>query len=123
MSASTPKYGISYLQGGDQFHLIDEWTQVIAERLDLLLGESGVVNIGQDTVDTTKSVRVNYSRSYAGTGPNPPRVLCVLNDGPALANDFRVWATAEDNTGFTINVRGSQLTTREYRWICKPRGN
>lgn len=123
MSAQTPKYGLSYLTGTDALALIDEWTQVLAERVDLLFGETGDTSITPSAVDTATSLRVNYARSYAGTGGgNPPRVTAVVNEGRTMAQDFHTWVSGEDFTGFTLNIRATTTATRSVRWICRPRG-
>lgn len=117
MPDDTDRYSIPYALPSDALATVDNTLQALAERVDLLRGETGTVNIGADTADVTKSQRVNYARSYAALGFTP-RVSLQVNDDFQTSNVFRAWVSLEDATGFTLNIRASNLVVRPVRWFA-----
>lgn len=118
MTSSTPKYAIPYSTGTDGLDTVDDTMKALAERVDLMIGEAGDTSITPSAADTNTSVRVNYSRSYAAAGV--PKVLCAVNESRAVATTVWVWSSAEDATGFTLNIRASSTATRSVRWVARP---
>ena len=118
MSSTTAKYAIPYSTGGDLASTIDDTMQALANKVDLLMGEYNDTTITPSAVDTTTSVRVNYSRSYATVAV--PKVIAVCNEARATAAVVNVWTSAEDATGFTLNIRSSTTAARLVRWFARP---
>lgn len=116
MPASTPTYGLPYPAATDPLANGDDAIKALAERVDLLLGESGFTNITPSAVNTTTSVRINYARSYAGLAPIVPAPFAQLASAVASTDTVYVWASAADATGFTLNIRASSTTLRNVRW-------
>lgn len=116
MPGTTSKYGIEYPVGTDPVADADQTIKAAADRLDLLLGESGVTTITPTAADTTTTLRVNYSRSYAALAPLVPRATAHVNESYAVATVVNVWTTAEDATGFTLNIRSSGTAARSVKW-------
>jgi hypothetical protein len=117
MPGSTTKYAIPYSDGGDAMGTVDDTMQSMAERIDLLMGETGTKNITPSAPDTDTSVRVDYARDYSAVGAPFPMVQ--INESIATANQAVVWASAADATGFTLNIRASTTTIRSVRWTCR----
>lgn len=116
MPSSTAKYGVPYPTGADPVADGDNTIQSLATRVDLLLGEVGTANITPSAVDTTTTLRVNYSRSYAALAPLVPQPIAVINEMVAVAGTVHLWTSAHDATGFTLNVRSSSVATRNVKW-------
>ena len=109
-----------YPGGGDAAATLDTKIQELAERVDLLRGEQGTTSITPSAVDTNTSQRVDYARSYAALAPNVPRVTVTITEQRTMAQDFHAWASAEDHTGFTLNIRASSTGARSCRWVVNP---
>jgi hypothetical protein len=118
MSGTTAKHGIPYMTAGDQAASIDEASLAMATRLDLLLGESGTVQMTPSAANTDTTVRVNYARSYADLAPIVPVVLVNLAESVASTQTTYVYADGFDATGFTLHIRSSVTTQRTVRWRC-----
>lgn len=102
MSALTNKYAIPYAVPTDAPANFPALMQTMAERLDLLQGEVNSTTINVAAANTTYTVRVNYSRAYTGLGPRAFLSLLGAQTGPTV-----VWASAQDDTGFTLGVRST----------------
>lgn len=117
MSAQTAKWHMDYSEGSDGVDTIDETMQALAERLDLLHGETGLATITPSGADVATSLVVFYSRTY----PTVPR---VFTEGPpavyAIANQLNVWVTNELVDRFTLNIRSYNTTARDVRWWARP---
>lgn len=120
MSSITAKYDIPYSEGSDSVDTIDETMQALAERLDLLQGESGTDTI-QAAGAGTVTKRINYARNYStalgGLG-FVPRASVQLSTSHA---DTILWVEGEDSTGFTVGLRTATAGTliRTFRWFCR----
>lgn len=119
MSGTTTRYAVPYMTSGDSVATIDEWTLAVAERIDLLAGESGTDTITPSAADATTTKRVNYARSYAAL-PAVPKAFVVINESVATTQEATVWTTAEDATGFTLNIRASTTGARSVKWTVRP---
>lgn len=120
MSSSTGKYGIPYSEGTDSVDTIDETMQGLAQRLDLLLGESDTTTI-QAAGAGVVTKRVNYGRDYSsvfgGLGFTPrASVQLVTNHADTI-----LWVESEDATGFTLGLRTTLAGTaiRTVRWFVR----
>lgn len=128
MSASTPTNGVIYATGGDPIHTVNELMQAMAERVDLMAGETGTDTL-QAAGAGTVSKRINYARSYATPqGPTGlqtavplPRAWIQQETNHA---DTILTVSAEDRTGFTATLRTANAgtATRTFRWFARPMG-
>jgi hypothetical protein len=120
MTATTSKYVIPYPTGTDDVRDGENAMQAIADRVDLLLGETGTDSITPSAANTTTTKRINYARSYAGL-PLVPRAW-VMPDAAINSTDaVFFWVSGEDATGFTLNVRSQSTTAKAIRWMCRAR--
>lgn len=120
MSDLTSKYKLPYPLPGDAVATVDDTVEALAERLDMLLGETGSTTITPSAVDTQTGKRINYTRSYAALAPLVPSVQLTMGEGLSTSNVVQLWVTGEDATGFTLNIRSSTTTTRTIRWLSRP---
>lgn len=116
MPSDTVKYDLPYPVAADPVKDGENLIQQLAERVDLLLGETGTVTLTGMVADTTKSQRVNYARDYGTLIP----AAFAFNDATAASSiTIHIWTSAEDSTGFTLNVRSSSTSNRAIRWLCR----
>lgn len=119
MTSLTAKYSITKPAGTDLVRSGDDHIRLAMDRIDLLLGESGTVNITPSAANTDTALRVNYARSYATLAPLVPRALANINESiNAAAAPTTVWTSAEDATGFTLNIRSATTGIRSVKWRC-----
>lgn len=118
MTGTTAKYAIPYATGTDPLGAVAARMQSLAERVDLLNGETGQLTIVPSAINTTTSVRVNYVRTYAALAAIP-RAFVVNNAVVQSTDSVYLWVSLEDATGFTLNVRASSVTGRNVRWFCR----
>lgn len=116
MPGATAKYGVPYAVGSDDVKTVDNTMQALAERMDLLLGESGIDNIAPSAADTVTSKRINYARSYAALAPLVPMPFVAIRESVTTSQQVTVWTSSEDATGFTVNIRANTTTARNIRW-------
>lgn len=122
MSTTTTKYGLTKPDDADPLvEVVSTQLRATMDRLDLLLGESGSQAIQATAADTNVSVRVNYSRDYTSTGKTP-RVALTCDSQTGSTVTQHAWVTAEDYTGFTLNMRKSNTTISSWRWFARPLG-
>lgn len=119
MANSTTKYGIPYAEGADGLDTIDETWIAMARRLDLIAGETGSTTIqaaGAGVVTKRVNYARDYSTTYGGLGYTP-RAWVQLSSGHA---DTILTVSAEDSTGFTLELRTALAgtLTRTVRWFC-----
>lgn len=117
MSASTSRYGLPYSIANDAVSTVDDTMQALAQRLDLMLGETGTLSLASGTADTAVSQRVNYSRDYSSVGA--PTVMVMQDGNVTAANTVNYWVTSPDATGFTLNMRTSNTTSKAFRWTAR----
>ena len=116
MPGSTPRYGIPYSTGADGVHTIDQTMQALADRVDLLLGETG-----SDTITAagagTVSKRITYARTYPADMPIP---RATIQQSTNHADSIFI-VDGEDRTGFTVTLRTSSAgtATRTFRWLAR----
>lgn len=118
MSTTTAKYGIAKVAATDLVRDGDDTQRAAMDRIDLLLGESGTKSITPSAANTDTSVRVDYSRSYAGLAPLVPTPMVQLNESVPTTISCFVWASAADAAGFTLNIRSGNVSARSIRWRC-----
>lgn len=116
MPGSTPKYAVPYSIGSDDVKTVDDTMKAQAERVDLLLGESGIDNIQPSAADTITSKRINYARSYAALAPLVPMPFVAIRESVTTAQQVVLWTSSEDATGFTVNIRANTTAARNIRW-------
>lgn len=119
MTTTTAKHGITKPAGTDLVRSGDDHIRLAMDRIDLLLGESGTVNITPSAANTDTTLRVNYSRTYAALAPAVPRAMAVIGESiNAAASPTTVWTSGEDATGFTLNIRSATTGIRSVKWRC-----
>lgn len=117
MSSQTARWDLPYSEGTDGVDTIDETMQALAERLDVLQGETGNDTIQAAGIGTVSKV-INYARNYTGLGN--PRVTITRTSNH---DDTILWVTAAGATSFTINLRtlAAGTATRSFDWQARPR--
>lgn len=118
MTGSTSRYSIGYPQGTDPVRNGDDTVAAALQKIDLLMGEWGTVTVTGIAVDTVKSQRINYSRSYAGVPT--PRAFAMQDQNTVSGTNTNIWITGEDSTGFWLNFRSASSADRTFRWFAKP---
>lgn len=116
MAGSTAKYALPYPTGVDDVADGDEKIKALAERVDLMLGQHGQVNLAPSGSDVVTSANVVYGRTY----PTVPRVFLSLASAVGTATTVFVWSTNETTTGCTINMRASNASSRTVNWMARP---
>lgn len=120
MSTTTSKYGLTKPEDSDPVvEVLGNQLRATLDKLDMLLGETGTVDIQDDSNDTVKSVRVNYARDYTSTG-SVPTVLLSCESSTAASVTHHAWVDGRDYTGFTLNMRKSNTTISTWRWLARP---
>lgn len=127
MSTFTAKYAIPVLQSSDPVASSPTVMAALANRLDLLLGESGQASF-TGASNTTLSVAVVLSRTYPGnSGAAVPGIVVIQPTsllGPA--NNQMLWVdtwtgTATTITGFTLRMQSSNAPSgRLFNWRFLP---
>lgn len=117
MPDETTKYDFPYPVGGELASSLDDTAELLAERIDLLHGETGLATITPSAIDTQTQLVVMYGRTY----PFVPRVLLEPRfTYPAIANQIRWWTSNELVDRFTLNIRSYNVAARDFRWITFP---
>lgn len=126
MSSFTAKYAIPVLGAGDPVSQAPTIMAALANRVDLLLGESANI-AAACTAGVLFSQAVVLGRTYPGNalGATPGTVIITpLSNVGATAQVFyyvNAWTgTASSVTGFTVNVMSSTTTTRQFQWRFLP---
>lgn len=120
MPNETAKYDVPSIDGAEAADQIDDVMLLLAERIDLLLGESGTDTITAAGAGVVTK-RINYARNYStalgGLGFTP-RANVQLATNHA---DTVLWVESEDATGFTVGLRtaAAGTATRTFRWFCR----
>lgn len=129
MTTQTAKYQIAYPQLVDTIASLASTCQNLAQRVDLLLGESGTWNPSM-TAGTAISTPITLARTYPGNAlaGAPPGVVIVQAAGAmgAGASAF-AWVlpgswvgSAATVTGFTLNAISSTTASRLFYWRFLP---
>jgi hypothetical protein len=126
MSSATAKFVIPYPVAGDAVNQEPVTVKALADRMDLLLGESGswspvlAAGVAQASV-------IVLGRTYPGnSGAAVPGTLIVtpgssIGSGAIVQHWVSAWTgTATTITGFTLNVISSTATTRTFLWRFLP---
>lgn len=116
MAGATAKYAFPYPTGGDDVAAGDEKIKALAERIDLMIGQSGDVNLAPSGSDVVTSQAVAYGRAY----PTVPKVICGIGSPVGSGATVFVWPTLETVNGFTINMRASNASARTVTWTARP---
>lgn len=128
MPSQTAKYGINYPLSTDSVASVALTVQNAAARMDLLLGESGVVTVspGANVLSTTAVV---LGRTYPGNSGAAVPGIVVLDWNQALAPaaaQANMWITAWTGTattitGFSINFQCTAAqAARNILWRFLP---
>lgn len=120
MPGQTSKHLLPYPIAADAVADGEDVITQLAQRLDLLLGETGTTTITPSAANTTTTKRVNYSRSYGALAPVVPRPFAVIDEGVGTTLEVNVWTSAEDASGFTLNIRASDTQNRAVKWLTRP---
>lgn len=124
MSSFTAKYQIPVLGAGDPVAMTPTVMAALANRVDLLLGESGTYS----QTGTSGTQAVSLARTYPGdTGAAVPgwvlfQFRSTLASGVVIAHWITAWTgTATTITGFTINWQASNpQSDRTVHWRFLP---
>lgn len=127
MPSSTAKYVIPYPVAADPVASEATAVQNLANRVDLLLGESGALTLSPAAA-TTLSTGVVLGRTYPGnTGAAVPGIVMVeLVSTAGSGTTWNWWittwtGTASTITGFTLNMQWSAAqTNRVFNWRFLP---
>lgn len=127
MAGSTAKYAIPFVQTADPVAQIATLMASLANRVDLLLGESGQVSFtGAATTDL--AVAVALSRTYPGNvGAAVPGIVIVQPTSLLSSANNQMWyvanwtGTASTITGFSIHLHSSTApAARLFNWRYIP---
>lgn len=129
MSGTTSKWLIPYPQASDTVASLAATVQNLANRVDLLNGESGVWT-NAFTAGTPATTAITLSRTYPGnstlTGGVGPGVVILqpfTSVGSGLTISYWVVSftgTTSTVTGFTLGGQSSNATTRSVIWRFLP---
>jgi hypothetical protein len=129
MSSSTAKYVLPYPLAGDAVNQEPVTVQALANRMDLLLGESGIWNPSL-VANTAQGQAVSLARTYPGNASSPgtinPGVVIIstftpLGSGVTVFTWVNAWTgTATTVTGFTLNAIASVTAARTFHWRFIP---
>jgi hypothetical protein len=129
MTALTTKYSIQYAVLADTVASLAGTIGNLAQRVDLLLGESGVWNPSL-VANTAQGTAISLSRTYPGnsTGPTTvaPGVVIVTpftpqGSGVTVFTWVNAWTgTSTTVTGFTLNAIASVTAARTFHWRFIP---
>lgn len=117
MPGSTLNLLIPYMLATDDLASLDEFTLSLANRVEVLLRErqGGVDNITPSAANTDTTKRINFPHAYLAT----PRVIVGFREALVPGSSV-LWATAPDNTGFTLGIRSTNTANRSITWIAVP---
>lgn len=126
MAAQTTKYKIDYAQLTDTVASLATTIQNLANRVDLLLGESGTYTAAM-TAATVHNQAITLARTYPGNvGAAVPGIVIIEHassiGGAATVFEYvDTWTgTASTITGFTIHALSSTTTSRTFHWRFIP---
>lgn len=127
MSTVTTKYAIPVLQSSDPVGSSPTVMAALANRLDLLLGESGQASF-TGASSTTLSVAVALARTYPGNSGAAVPGIVILQPTSLLgpSNNQMLWVdswtgTATTITGFTIRLQSTNAVAgRLFNWRYLP---
>lgn len=126
MSSLTTKYAIPFPVAADAVSAEPTTLAALANRLDLLLGESGVWSPSM-TAGVTSSTAIALSRTYPGNAAgSTPGIVIVqyqtpMSSGVIVQHWVATWTgTATTVTGFTLNAISSTTTGRTFIWRFLP---
>lgn len=129
MTALTTKYSIQYAVLADTIASLAGTLNNLAQRVDLLLGESGIWNPSM-VANTAISQAVVLSRTYPGNtgapGTTTPGVVLITpftpqGSGVTVFTWVNAWTgTTTTVTGFTLNGMASVTAARTFHWRFIP---
>jgi len=126
MSSATAKYALPYAVAGDAVNQEPVTMKALADRLDLMLGESGVW-VPTLVANTPITLAITLARTYPGNATTQPSGIVVVNSGNTVgaSQTFSSWVlgwtgTATTITGFTLGVQSTQAGARNIVWRFLP---
>lgn len=128
MSTLTAKYAIPQLTTADALAGTPTVLTNLANRLDLLLGESGSF-VASPAATTTLTTPITLSRTYPGNataGAPPGSVFVWVQTTVGGATTWNYWVTGwlgttTTVTGFTIGMQwGTAQVSRTFNWRYLP---
>lgn len=126
MSSSTAKYAIPYPVAADAVNQEPVTVKALADRMDLLLGETGSFSAVL-VANTTLSTVIALARVYPGnSGAAVPGTVVITVTSPVAATTVlnqwvSTWTgTGATVTGFTIGLQASAAITRTVTWRFIP---
>lgn len=119
MTSTTTRHLITRHDDVDPLSDIGLNLRTALNRIDLLAGEVGTNSITPSAVDTTTSKRINYARSYAALAAIP-KAFVFTDAAAASSTTNNWWVTDEDSTGFTVNVRSTTTSLKQFRYMVRP---
>lgn len=117
MPDQTALWDIPYSLGSDSADTIDDTMQDLAERLDIMMGETGVKTMTPSAADTNTASVVMLSRTY----PTNVAVMLQINSGFGVTTVVDVYPSNELTDRFTLNIRSTSTVARDIRWWARPR--
>jgi len=124
MANTTNPDSIPYVEAGDPVSNLDEHLFQLAARLQALVKNlrtvGGVASITPTATNTPTTKRVDFGVTFANA--DPPVVTVCLAENASSTNVVNLWATAIDNTGFTLGINASNTAARTVTWTAVPRG-
>lgn len=125
MSGLTAKYSIPYIQSSDPVANAPTINQAQANRMDLMLGESGFFSYSPAAGATTNTAIV-FGRTYPGNNAGVPGIVNVMLYGTIGASTFDWWVAGFTGspttlTGFTLGTKWSLVqASRIIVWRFLP---
>lgn len=126
MSSTTPKYVIPYPVAADAVNQEPVTVKALADRLDLLLGESGSFSAVM-LANTTLLTNIVLARTYPGnSGAAVPGIVIIdVASQVAATTVLNSWVTTWTGTGttitgFTIGLQCNSSITRVVSWRFIP---
>lgn len=115
MTTTTPKYALPYPDPNDPVANGDDTVKALAQRADLVLGESGSVGI-TIVANGTTGVPLVFSRNY---GALALVVTMTLRGAPSGFTWATPFVTGQSGAGFTANVRGAVAGLYTFDWTVR----
>lgn len=126
MSSQTGKYAIPYTQSSDTVASVAATMQALANRVDLLLGETGIwtpVMAANTQIATVITLARVYPGNVAAAQPGFVAVEVAGSVGSGVIVQHWVdtfTGTSTTITGFTLHAISSTATTRQFSWRFVP---
>lgn len=126
MSSATAKYALPYTVAADAVNQEPVTMKALADRIDLLLGESGVW-VPTFVANTPITTAISLGRTYPGNATTQPSGIVVVENGNTVGASVSLFSwvvgwtgTATTITGFTLGGLCSAAGARTLVWRFFP---